>query len=90
MFVEGLPHIAYGLSLWALATLAVVFIIAMATCNSQKQAGSFYLAFGISMLDVMGLAAFGFLLAVHLIPVSFSLKLVLIGIETSGAMKFFG
>lgn len=78
----------YGLCLWTSAILAVVFIIAMATCDSQKEAGSLHLAFGISMLGVMGLAAVGFLLAVYLIPVSFSLKLVLMGIETSGVMNF--
>jgi CHASE2 domain-containing sensor protein len=87
MFVEGLPYIAYGFSLWALATVLVVLFIGLATCNDRPESDRVPIAFGISMFDLLLFAVLGFLLAVYLIPVSFSLKLVLMGIETSGVMN---
>jgi hypothetical protein len=84
MIAESLPYIACGLSFWASATLALVTIIGLRTCKDGIEASNFTIAFGITMWDVSNRSCLGFLLAVYLVPASFGLQLILMGIDTSG------
>jgi hypothetical protein len=86
-FIEVLPYISYGLSLWAFSTMLVVVIIELGVYRVDNQRKSFTISFGITMLDLEKTASFGFLLAIYLIPVSFNLKLVLMGIDTGAVTK---
>jgi CHASE2 domain-containing sensor protein len=85
--VEGSPYIACGLSLWAFATMVFVNIIGLSFFEVQKKGNDFTIAFGITMMELVGIAGLVFLLAIYLIPVSLSLKLVLTGIDTSRVMN---
>lgn len=86
--MEGLPYIAYGLSLWAFATLAVVLFITLATGQDDpKKAKKLIIVFGITMIDLVEIVGFGLVLALYLIPVSFSLKLFLRAVDTSGVLN---
>jgi hypothetical protein len=86
--VEGLPYIAYGLSLWAFATLIIVAVTTLATGqDNPRRANKLIIVFGITTLDLVEIVGFGLILALYLIPVSFSLKLFLRAVDASGVLK---
>jgi hypothetical protein len=86
--VEVLPYIAYGLSLWAFATLAVAFFIARVTCGDPPMnANDFNIVFDIITLDLVRMFGVVLILTLYLIPVSFSLQLFLQVVDASGILN---
>jgi hypothetical protein len=67
--------------------MLVVVIIGLGVYRVDTPRKNFTIAFGITMLDLVKIAFLGFLLAIYLITVSFSLKLVLMGIDTGAVTK---